>query len=754
MKQCFSIASVFVLSVMLSCHFQKTGNIVYSDILAFPEAEGFGAYTPGGRGGRVYLVTTLEDYNPETEDPIEGSFRAAVAAGDPRIVIFRVAGIIELKTRLDIVNPYITIAGQTAPGDGVCTAKYAVSCSAHDVIIRYMRFRVGEAARIEQDAFYLHNCKDVIVDHCSASWSTDEVLSLTSDGDNITVQWCMITEGLKHSYHPKGKHSNGSLIRSRHGALSFHHNLYAHNDNRNPRPASYADAPGPIFDFRNNVIYDWGNGAGYAGKYFQRTRINYVGNYLKPGPSTSRGARKVAFSPNDSFTKMYVRNNFLEGYSAANTDNWLMIRGSGELLESVKVDKPYPVPLMQSETAVSAYDRIVANVGATKPVRDTVDLRIIANLTGGKGRIIDSPDEVGGYPDYKPGPVPDDSDQDGMPDEWELRYNLDSREACDNKLDRDSDGYTNVEEYLNGTNPLVSEEIDHHFTQYAALMKQIKKDNVQAIETAKMANAARLEREAKRRLPEIKSVISSAPDGSERKIALQIDNENTIQFVLIPSGSFMMGSPESEEGHQDDELLHSVTISRSFYMSTTTITFEQFRAVLGKVVSLPDEKNLPIRISWIMASKLCKMLSAKTEYTFRLPTEAEWEYACRAGTNTPFNTGETISTDQANFDGRFTYGKDKPGIYRGGVTPVGSFTPNAWGLYDMHGNFFEWCWDAHVEYPKGSVTDPTGPLDGRGRVIRGGTYSSHPEFLRSADRYSYGIKDDFAIRLLLEVKQP
>lgn len=744
---------IICLTILLytACHSTVK---LHTKITAFPGAEGFGAFTPGGRGGTVYLVTNLKDYIPGKEKSISGSLRQAIEAEGPRTIVFRVAGLIPLKTQLDILNPFITIAGQTAPGDGICISNYRVNVATHDVIIRYIRSRLGDLARKEQDALNLNGATNVILDHCSTSWSTDEVLSATTDttdGGNITIQWCMITEGLRRSFHPKGSHSNGSLLRSRKGGITLYHNVYAHNDNRNPRPASVADFPGPIFDFRNNLVYNWGRGCGYAGKYLQRTRINYVGNYFKPGPSTTESSRKRVFNPNDRFTQLYVSNNYLEGFPEANEDNWLMIGGSEELLNKVKVTSEFPFPPITTYSATEAYERILNDVGATKPVRDAVDKRIVQDIKNSTGRIIDSQDDVGGWPLYASSDAPADNDLDGMPDEWERQYKLNPESGDDNISDLDNDGYTNIEEYFNDTNPLSPDESTMDYGQFIQVLKKIRKLD-EILEKEIKADKERREwEEANRELPPIQPKFEPEPGSSVSTVRMQIDDKNSLILKLIPAGSFMMGSPDDEELREEDEIFHEVTISKPFYMSATPITTEQVRAVLGDIVPIPEEKNITKRLPFMKTRKFCDVLSSKTGYKFRLPTEAEWEYACRAGTTTPFNTGMTINTDQANYDGDYVYGNGKPGVFRKKLLPVGSFPPNAWGLYDMHGNFFEWCNDYYGEYPEKPVTDPEGPASGKGRILRGGSYSSHPEFLRSANRYKYGIKDEFAFRIVMEL---
>jgi len=415
---------------------------------AFPGAEGVGRYAVGGRGGKVFLVTNLNDAG-------SGSFREACEAEGPRIVVFRVGGLIELESSLRIENPYITIAGQTAPGDGICLKNYPFQVrNTHDVIVRYIRARPGDVAKKEMDAFSVGSSRNVIVDHCSASWGSDETLSVTSKGTtNVTVQWCMITESLNESVHHKGAHGYGSLLRIHEGAMTFHHNLYAHHRSRNPRPGSYEAEIGMLLDFRNNLIYDWGSRAGYNSG--DRLRMNYVGNYLKAGPSTKDPG--YAFSIGSPWVAIFMGDNYLEGAPEKNRANWLMIRAPEEFAAEseakFRVAKPFPPALVKTESPHEAYKRILADAGATLPVRDAVDARIIEEIRTGGGRIINSQADVGGWPEYKSAPAPPDNDKDGMPDAWEIGHNFDPANASDSNKDADSDGYTNIEEFLNGTDP-------------------------------------------------------------------------------------------------------------------------------------------------------------------------------------------------------------------------------------------------------------------------------------------------------------
>jgi pectate lyase len=414
-------------------------------IPAFPGAEGFGATTPGGRGGKVIAVTNLSDDGP-------GSFRAACEAEGPRIVVFRVSGLITLTRKLIIKNPYITIAGQTAPGDGICLRNFTFVIATHDVVVRYLRSRLGDLTAQEDDSITLSaGAKNVVIDHCSATWSIDEDLSLAGDVSNVTVQWCLIAEGLNHSKHAKGEHGYGSLSRAN-GPVTWHHNLWAHNVSRNPRLGdNYGRPPYPTFDVRNNVIYDYGEIA--SGLTQGVLKVNYVANYIRPGPSSKVTTPIHVGGPSD--LSFYVQDNIFEGNSKLTADNSLffdpvVIDGKRQVQT---VDKPFDAPGVRTTSARVALEAVLATVGASLPRRDSVDARIVSEVREHRGSIIDSQQQVGGWPDLKSTPPPRDSDVDGMPDDWERRYGLNPSDPADANLDKDHDGYTNVEEYLNGTDP-------------------------------------------------------------------------------------------------------------------------------------------------------------------------------------------------------------------------------------------------------------------------------------------------------------
>ncbi|MEJ2649568.1 MAG: hypothetical protein P8016_14310 [Sedimentisphaerales bacterium] len=416
-------------------------------VRAFPTAEGFGAYSIGGRRGKVYHVTTLEDSGA-------GSLREAVEAQGPRIIIFDISGTIRLKRLLVIRNPFITIAGQTAPGDGICLRDSSLVVEADHVIIRYLRCRLGDEGS-GGDAISINSGRNIIIDHCSASWSLDEALSSSTALpvlSDLTVQWCFITEALNVA-----NHSFGSLIRGCHGArYSYLHNLYAHNRNRNPRPGNYdnpntpqADPNGLLLDFRNNVIYNWqGTYAGYNADTESVTKLNYVGNYLISGPnSVANGKAYKVGSPNNRgyFAGNYYNHLLMDDpWSVVNFDDW-----NNSQISAYKQSIPFESGPILTRDAKDAYESVMQYGGASLPKRDIVDQRIIENIQKGGGRIINSQKEVGSWPELKNAPASRDTDGDGIPDEWEQKNKLDPNDPADGSIDADSDGYTNVEEYLN-----------------------------------------------------------------------------------------------------------------------------------------------------------------------------------------------------------------------------------------------------------------------------------------------------------------
>lgn len=439
---------------------------VVEDAFAFPGAQGFGQNTTGGRGGKVLFVTNLNDAGP-------GSLRSAIESSGARIVVFNISGNISLKSTLKISNPNITIAGQSAPGEGICIKDYPVTISTDNVIIRYIRFRMGDEAQQEGDAIGSRFNKNIIIDHCSMSWSTDECVSVYAN-ENTTLQWCIISESLKTSVHDKGSHGYGGIWGGKNA--SFHHNLLAHHDSRNPRlgeEAGKAFALTNLTDLRNNVIYNWGGNSCYGG---EAMNVNIVNCYYKPGPVTSKTSRIISIDKNknegtevyDIWGKFYIDGNFMEGDSNVTNYNWTYGvynqfhssygTVSANDKESMKSNTPHNINNnVTTHTAEIAYERVLEYGGANL-FRDAIDTRIIDNVKnksysfegskGGTKGIIDSQNDVGGWSELKSNTPLLDTDNDGMPDVWEIENKLNPNVKNANKKEL-STAYDNIEVYLN-----------------------------------------------------------------------------------------------------------------------------------------------------------------------------------------------------------------------------------------------------------------------------------------------------------------
>lgn len=426
--------------------------------LAFPGAEGYGRFAIGGRGGRVIKVTNLRDSGP-------GSLRAAVEAEGPRTVIFDVSGRIVLKDKLVIRNPYITLAGQTAPGKGICISNYNLGMlGVHDAIVRFMRVRPGNTSGATLDGMGMASSDHSIIDHCSISWTHDEAFS-SRGARNITLQRTLISEALNiagHKKYPEGKqHGFAASISGDIG--SFHHNLLAHNAGRNWSLAGGLDKAtrhtGRL-DIRNNVVYNWGYRTTDGGAM----EVNFVNNYYKPGPASTvfhvlMPERKLveAFGPQDYF----VAGNVMEGHYGADEPLAGVKRIEGATYEAMIVDEPFFPSFVETQTAEEAYADVLADVGANVPMLDEHDKRVIRETREGsttyEGSVSgypglpDSQEDVGGWEDYPVvhRPADWDTDGDGMPDHWERARGLDPKNPDDGRADPDGDGYTNLEDYLN-----------------------------------------------------------------------------------------------------------------------------------------------------------------------------------------------------------------------------------------------------------------------------------------------------------------
>ncbi|QDH81497.1 polysaccharide lyase [Echinicola soli] len=485
-------------------------DFVKAAIPAFPGAEGGGAYTPGGRGGKIFVVTSLADSGP-------GTLREACEAGGARTIVFNVAGIIQLKKAISIRAPYVTIAGQTAPGDGICVAGETFAVDTHDVIIRHMRFRRGATdVTRRDDALSGDPMGNVIIDHCSVSWGLDENISMyrnmftaneNSDrkklpAANITIQNTISSEGLD-TYN----HAFGSTI----GGLNstFIRNLWANNISRNPSVGMYGD-----FTFVNNVLFNWWNRSVDGGDY--RSLFNIINNYYKPGPMTpeDKPIRYRIIKPESgyldpkTFGRAYVEGNFVEGNPKVTADNWDGGVQPGDLSPEerekhfayMRQSKPFEMAPLNIMSAKEAYDFVLDNAGAVLPKRDAVDQRIVKTVKSGKinapkGKemeigtefinrrlpkdsykkgIIVHPDQVGGYPDYQGQPYQE-TDGDGIPDAWEEKHGLDPNDPSDAIKDLNGDGYTNLEKYLNGIDPTKKVDWTNWENNHDTLLEVAKK---------------------------------------------------------------------------------------------------------------------------------------------------------------------------------------------------------------------------------------------------------------------------------------
>lgn len=484
-----------ILILLLSV-FSVVSGFAQHHIPAFPGAEGFGRYATGGRGGTVYHVTTLEDSN----EP--GTFRHAVSQQDVRTVVFDVAGTIFLNSRLNIVNGNLTIAGQTAPGQGICIARHPVSVNADNVIIRYARFRVGNEGDGEPDGLGGSKNRNVIIDHCSISWSVDETCTFYG-GENVTVQWCLISESLRTAGHAKGKHGYGAIVGGHRS--SFHHNLMAHHESRMPRLGPHVSTQEREYvDMRNNVFYNWAGAGCYGG---EGMHVNIVNNYYKPGPATPKNSRvryriaaigvrtseyvtgkngqPNAWKPMEHvWGRFYVDGNVVEGDKETTKNNWpkgiyaqIADNNDNTFTEQVKkemrLSSPLETDVITTHTAQEAYHLVLQHAGCSKQ-RDIIDARIVEETKKGIATyfgsissdaknypgLIDVPHDVkssnaeSAWPDLSDSGVnPEllrDSDDDGIPDWWENSNELNPNDASDgNTVTLNKAGYTNLEVYLN-----------------------------------------------------------------------------------------------------------------------------------------------------------------------------------------------------------------------------------------------------------------------------------------------------------------
>ena len=429
--------------------------------LAFDGAEGGGKYAYGGAGGTVLHVTTLADgYS-------KGTLRHAINQKVARTIVFDVTGVIHLTEELKIETGNLTIAGQTAPGDGICIADGGVqihNCS--NVLVQFVRFRMGDTREVEADALEIKGCKNVMIDHCSMSWSTDECVSVY-DNENTTVQYCIIAESLRNSVHGKGQHGYGGIWGGKNA--TFHHNLLCHHDSRNPRfdHQLVSEIQGPI-DYVNNVVYNWGGNSAYGGEGRQ---INFVNNYYKPGPASSN--RNRFFNPTTTCSeplckpiqangRFYIVGNYNPDYADATNDNWgvgvQMDKNNSVDKMSMKVDVPFEVTALGvTQTAQAAYETVLEKAGCSLK-RDALDETYVSDVrnktythkgSNGSGNgLIDTQKDAGGWPEYATAEKPKDTDNDCIPDEWETAHGLDPMNYLDGNMRPEGSLFTNLQIYL------------------------------------------------------------------------------------------------------------------------------------------------------------------------------------------------------------------------------------------------------------------------------------------------------------------
>lgn len=481
--------SIFTTLLLLCLTMVATVVFAEEKTPAFPGAEGFGRYVTGGRGGNVYHVTSLAD------DGSEGTLRWALGKSGVKTIVFDVSGTIHLKSALNISIGNVTIAGQTAPGDGICVADYPVAIKANNVIVRYMRFRLGNNNVLVNgadgwDGFGGFDQQDWMIDHCSVSWSIDECLSVLGN-KNTTVQWCLVAQSLVNSGHTKGAHGYGGNWGG--SGASFHHNLIAHHGSRTPRlgprPTTQLDER---MDMRNNVIYNFGGNGCYGG---EGMKVNIVNNYYKPGPGTptdKKGYRIAgvgirtnkyvntypAYAPAlHLWGKYYVIGNYNSKYTTVNQDNWTygvlnQIDANNcdgtftqTTKDTIKLTEPIDFILTTTHSAADAYARVLDFAGASLH-RDSFDDLMVSDTRNGKATytgsglskgFVNSQDDNkpadadaswSAWPTLASKDAPKDTDGDGMPDEWELANALDPTNPNDGKT-IGADGYSNLENYLN-----------------------------------------------------------------------------------------------------------------------------------------------------------------------------------------------------------------------------------------------------------------------------------------------------------------
>ena len=633
---------LFLLTALL---LSLTADAQFDSAPAFPGAEGFGRYTTGGRGGAVYHVTRLDD------DSNPGSFRYACNQRGKRTIVFDVSGTIYLKSELQLKNGNVSILGQTAPGDGICIADYPFTISSSNVIIRYMRFRLGnrKVAYHEGDGLGGMDQANIIIDHCSVSWSVDECLSVYGS-KNITVQWCFVDQSMVNSGHSKGSHGYGGNWGG--SGASYHHNLIAHHTSRTPRlgprPSTQTDER---MDMRNNVIYNWGGNGCYGG---EGMNVNIVNNFYKPGPGSPTGTKGMRIaavgirtsaythhdtSPNEwdamwhVWGKYYVTGNVNSKYDEVTTDNWTYgmynqvddskvdYTYTQETKDTMRINQPIPYGFVTTHKALRAFEKVLAYGGASYK-RDSHDTYIAEDVEKGTAKytssgnspgFINSQDEAGGWPVLNSETAPVDTDGDGMPDAWETEHGLNPNANDANLYNLDSHRYyTNLEVYCNSLvenivkaqNADADASVDGTFTEYFPDMKngesEVPTENwLYSHPGNGNANLITFEDGATLQITgNLDKTLASASDitiGVEAHKSIKLSNEAEMTFTC-PTGKYAVGVTFYSYINKDE----GTTDRTSFWKSVDEQTYTADNATILK--SYKDGKN-PDKVSFTIGGK-------------------------------------------------------------------------------------------------------------------------------------------------------
>jgi len=735
-----------------------------------PGAHGFGMETPAGSGRhlekpqtQVIKVTNLNDAGP-------GSLRAALAAKGPRVVVFEVSGYIELDMDLVINNPYLTVAGQTAPWPGIVVrGGYPTNVGASDFLIQHIGFRPGGQWK---GGHKPHRCairtgpdtRRVIIDHCSFGWTTQVGLNL--NGSDSTVRHNIFSEGLYNAGHNEREHSVAMGIGLGHTSVGSRKNialvgnLFAHNKQRNP-----VAPKGTTLCLLNNVTYNYAAVGLKSIDTSDKTSkvMSIIGNVYIPGVDTggrpetpwygkpmwiylSNPESRVFLSPDNLFAGKTYDNPWKQIY----TRRVMAERNSKPEPRAVASKPPLEIPGYEVKPARETEAWVLANVGPHPARRSPIDARIVYETRTRTGRGRDDVEDAGGWPKLE---------------ENRRELTLPKNPNADD----DGDGYTNLEEWLHafadevegrkgpiaGADPTLGERE----AKRCATEREIDQVLLAIIKNRPKADWAFDEADAKRRQ-------QKAAQDAGLPVTRQIDLGGgvALDLVLIPAGKFMMGAkypalaidqrgPGGNRGlYKRDYPGHRVKITRPYYMGKYEVTQDIWEQLMGKrrwKRGCKGARNPAHGLSWNDAQTFIRRLNdtvgKEEKLAFRLPTEAEWENACRAGTETPFHFGEQITTDLANYNGGAWDGKK--GVNRARTVDVGTFPPNAWGLCDMAGNVQEWVEDFYAPYPEerqGPLVDPVGPKKGEIRVIRGGSWRSGPAACRSGASCYYSSHRRFS----------